>query len=208
MKLSNLIGSLALITSGTSFGAAGIYDSFVFTTTTGTSPLNFYDIGAVSANDDFDGSLLGNFNPGDTLQIGGQQKSFKNNGTDVTAHTLFWRLTGGAFTPVNMPFQWNQGDGGAPGNLNNPGDQQWGGDIQGGNAALVLSSNVLSGLAPGNYTLEVFSQISTNATDAAATINNNNSSNNFKASFTVVPEPTSLALGLLGTALLLRRRLN
>jgi hypothetical protein len=52
MKLRSLIAS-AILVPGVSFGAAGIYDQFVFTTTTGTSPLSFYDIGASTANPDF-----------------------------------------------------------------------------------------------------------------------------------------------------------
>jgi MYXO-CTERM domain-containing protein len=205
MKLRNLIASFALITAGTSFGAAGIYDALVFTTTTGGTPLTFYDIGAVTVNPDFDGGDLGDFNLGSVFQIGGQQKSYKNTGSDVTSHTIYWKVTG-AFTGVNMPFQWNQGDGGAPSGLNNAGDQQWGGDVQGGNASLVLSGNVLSGLTAGDYTLEVYSEITTNGVDAAGTIGNVNGGNNYKATFTVVPEPTSAALGLLGVGLLLRRR--
>lgn len=199
--LSSLVLS-ALAMTGFSYGAAGIYDSFLFTTTTGSTPLTFYDIGAVTINADFNGANLGSFALGSTLQIGGQQKSFKNGGTDVTAHNLFWKVTGG-FTGVGMPFQWNQGDGGAPSGLNNPGDQQWGGDVQGANGSLVLSGNVLSGLSAGNYTLEVYSEISTNN---LGNIANNNGGANYKASFTVIPEPASAVLGLLGTAILLRRR--
>ncbi len=205
MKLRNLIAPIALISAGTSFGASGIYDASVFTTVSGGAPLTFYDIGAVTANPDFNGSDLGAFNLGSSLQLGGQQKSFKNGGSDVLTHTIYWKISG-AFVGVNMPFQWNQGDVGAPGNLNNAGDQQWGGDVQGGNGSLVLSSNVLSGLTPGNYTLEVYSEITTNGNNADVTIGNTNGINNYKATFTVVPEPTSMALGLLGTALLLRRR--
>lgn len=206
MKSINLIASLAIITAGTSFGAAGIYDSFLFTSTTGTTPLTFYDIGAVTGNPDFNGASLGNFSLGSNLQIGGQEKSFKNNGTDVTSHTLYWKVTGGSFTGVNMPFQWNFGDPGAPGGLNNPGDQQWGGDVQGANNSLVLSGNVLTGLALGSYTLEVYTEITTNSVNALATIGNVNGGSNYTATFSVVPEPTSAALGLIGSALLLRRR--
>jgi hypothetical protein len=207
MKMKSLLAvALACFSmTGVSFGAAGIYDSFVFTTTTGAAPLTFYDIGAVTGNTDFHGAVLGSFNVGGTLQIGGQQKSFKNTGTDVTAHNLFWKVSG-AFTGVGMNFQWNFGDVGAPSGLNNAGDQQWGGDVQGGNGSLVLSGNVLSGLTPGNYTLEVYSEISTNSVDALASIANNNAGANYKASFTVVPEPSSVLLGGLGALALLRRR--
>jgi uncharacterized protein (TIGR03382 family) len=62
--------------------------------------------------------------------------------------------------------------------------------------------NVLSTLGNGDYPLEVFSFANT----SDGTSYSNSGGANFKASFTVVPEPTSAVLGLLGTALLLRRR--
>ena len=204
LKLLSIVSLVAC--AGVSHGAAGIYDSFVFTTTTGAAPLTFYDIGAVTSNPDFNGADLGVFTVGDSLQLGGQQKSFKNDSTDVTGHRVYWRIGSGSFTTVNLAFQWNTGDSGAPSGLNNFGDQQWGGDVQGANGSLVLSSNVLSGLTPGNYTLEVYSEISTNGVDAAATIGNVNGGNNYKANYTVVPEPSAALLGGLGVLALLRRR--
>jgi uncharacterized protein (TIGR03382 family) len=104
----------------------------------------------------------------------------------------------GSFTTVNMPFQFNIGGGG---------DQQWGGDSQGANSdPIEISSNVLLGLAPGSYTLDVYSFITTNGVNADSTIFNNVGGNNYKATFTVIPEPASAALGLLGALALLRRR--
>jgi hypothetical protein len=203
MKLRKSVILIAIVATGNAFGAAGIFDSFVFTTTSGTGPFAYYDIGAVTLNPDFQGSNLGTFTVGSsTLQIGSQQKSYKNSGTDVNSHSISWRVwsgtPSGSFTAVSMPFQFNIG-------VN--GDQQWGGDTLGSNFDPVeISSNVLSGLPTGSYVLEVYSQINTNGFDAASSIFNNNSNNNFQATFTVVPEPTSAALGLLGSVLLLRRR--
>jgi hypothetical protein len=154
------------------------------------------------------GSGLGTFSVGDTLQIGGQQKSWKSDGTNVTGHGISCRVysgtPSGSFTTVNLPFQWNTGDSGAPAGLNNFGDQQWGGDIQGANNSLVLSTNVLAGLTPGSYTLDVYSFITTE--NPTSPIFNNVGGNNYKATFTVIPEPASAALGLVGGLLLLRRR--
>lgn len=207
------VALLALISAGNSWGAAGFWDSFVFTTTTGNAPLAFYDIGAATANPDFQGSNLGNFTVGDTLYLGGQQKSWKDNFTDVTGHSISWRVYSGSpsgtFTTVNLPFQWNKGDPGAPGFLANDGDQQWGGDSQGANVDPVdVSGNVLSGLTPGTYTLEVYSQVNTNNVNEAAIVYNGNGGNNYKASFNVlaIPEPASALLGALGALTLLRRR--
>lgn len=205
MKLEKILPVIVILSTGNTFGAAGIFDAFLFTTTTGAAPLTFYDIGASTANADFQGSTLGIFTVGSsTLQIGGQQKSFKNSGTDVTSHSIQWRVWSstatGTFTAVSMPFQFNIG-----GN----GDQQWGGDTQNSNPdPIEISTNVLSGLTNGNYTLEVYSQITTNGTNAASTIANNNSNNNFQASFSVVPEPSAALLGGLGALILLRRRRN
>lgn len=203
MKLRNLLPVIAVLASGNAFGAAGIFDGFLFTTTTGTTPLTFYDLGATTGNPDFQGSNLGTFTVGaSTLQIGGQQRSFKNNSTDVTSHSISWRVYSGApsgsFTAVSMPFQFNIGGGG---------DQQWGGDTQGSNSnPIEISTNVLASLPNGTYTLEVFSQINTNGVNAATSIFNNVGGANYQATFTVVPEPTSAALGLIGSLLIFRRR--
>ncbi len=202
MKIKNLVTAAMLAASGASFGAVGIFDSFVFTTSTGNAPLNFFDIGASTPNPDFQGANLGTFTVGNTFFIGGQQKSFKNNGSDVTGHSISWRVYSGSpsgtFVGVNMPFQNNIGGGG---------DQQWGGDTSGSNADPVeRSTNVLAGLPNGNYSLQVFSAITTNSVDAPATFSNNAGGANFTASFVVIPEPATATLGLLGAVMLLRRR--
>ena len=200
MKKTILVLTFASMSSA-AFGAAGIFDSFLFTSTDGASPDVFYDIGASSGNPDFDGADLGTFGVGDTLQIGGQQKSYKNNSTDVTAHSLFYTIDGGSpYQTVGLNWQKE---------LATAGDQQWGGDVQGGNANFTVSSDILSGLSAGNHMLTVYSTITTNGNNADGTIYNNNGAKNYTASFTVtaVPEPSSAALlGLGGLALMFRRR--
>ncbi len=210
MKLSHTILALAALVPALSHGAAGMYDQYVFTSLNGGA-LAFYDTGASSANPDFQGAVLGTFNRfTDTLAVGGQEKSFKNNSTDVTSHSTWWRITevGGSFTSVSMPYQWGFPDAGRPANLNSAGDQQWGGDSQGANGnPIEISSNVFAGLLNGTYTLEVYSQITTNSVNAAPVIFTNNGGANYKASFTLVPEPSRtmfLGLGLIG--LIFRRR--
>lgn len=200
MKLKHLITitSLSLLPQ-ISFGAAGIYEELLWTTSVtpfsyGTSTFSEIDsdnvnlFGAV----EFNGANLGIFTVGGELYLTGQQKSFKNNGTDVSAHTLFWSLDGGTTSsPLAYNFQNDLGGG----------NQRWGADNTGS-----LTSNIINGLTPGNYVLSVWSTITTNGTDAATTIFNNNGGTNYNATFTVIPEPASSVFGLIGTLLLLRRR--
>ncbi len=199
MKASKAILLSVLLGSGTSFGAAGIFDELIWTTT--VSPFsylssNFGEIDSDATNlfgaSEFHGSNLGTFALGSQLFLAGQQKSFKNNGTDVTAHTLFWSLNGG-ITSNSLGYGFQADLGG--------GDQRWGSDSFGG-----LTSNILSGLTPGNYTLSVWSTITTNGTNAPTTIFNNRGGQNYNATFTVVPEPSAALLGGLGALALLRRR--
>ncbi|MBK8040383.1 MAG: PEP-CTERM sorting domain-containing protein [Verrucomicrobiaceae bacterium] len=210
MKAIRALLTAILFIPSAGFGAVGIYDTFAFTSINGGG-LNFYDAGATTVLPEFQGSTIGTFNRfTDTLQIGGQQKSFKNTGSDVTSHSTFWRILelGGAFTSVAMPFQWNRGDFGAPGNLNNTGDQQWGGNSEGANGnPIEISSNVFSGLLNGTYTLQFYTQITTNGVDAASSVLNDNGGSYYNANFTLVPEPSkALVAGLGLSALFFRRR--
>lgn len=208
-KLATALVSLTtlLIASTTGFAAAGIYDPFAIVNGA------FYDLGATTVLPDYQGSFLGTFNPAtQDLKLGGQQKSFKNNGTDVTGHFLSWRIYSGApsgsFSDISYPFQWNFGDPGAPGGLTAPGDQQWGTNVEGANAT-DASIDVLDSLAPGTYTLELYSRITTNSVDAPAEIFNNAGGANYTATFNVVPEPATVLLvgpTLLAGLFYIRRR--
>lgn len=197
MKLRSLIAS-AMLVPGVSFGAAGIFDELIWTTTS-TSFLygssTFFEIDDNTTNlfgaAEFQGAFLGTFNLGEMLFLTGEQKSWKDNSTDVTGHTLHWQIGTNNGT-LAYAFEADLGG-------NN--DQRWGADNFGG-----LTSNVLAGLAPGNYTLSVWSSITTNGTNAATTIFNNVGGNNYNATLTIIPEPSSAALGLVGSLLLLRRR--
>ncbi len=199
-KLSLLLLTLvALPLSG--HAATGLFDQFVIINT-GTN--TYYDIGASTANAEFQGSNLGTFNPGggSTMSLGGQGKSFKNNGSDVQGMQLFYRIwqgtESGGFTPFSYNFQSNIGGGG---------DQQWGSDVSGANLSAFYTPNLISSLLNGTYTLEVYSQINTNGVNTDNPVYNSNSSNNFEATFTIVPEPSRSLLGLAGLALIsLRRR--
>ncbi len=172
--------------------AAYIYDQF---TIVNTGSNVYYDIGASTANPDFDGAVLGTLNPGGggSLTLGGEGKSDKDNGTDVTGMSLFYRIYSGApsgtFTEIVYGFQTDFGGG----------NQQWGTSSNTG--------NLISGLLNGSYTLEVYSQIGTNGFNSANPVYNTNSGNNFKATFTITPEPSRASFALLGLmGLVLRRR--
>jgi hypothetical protein len=185
-----------LLTPLASYGAAGMYDQFVIVNTTGNT---YYDIGALTENPDFQGSTLGSYMNTDTLRLGGQGKNYKNSGTDVNGMQLWYRVyeqaaIPGSFSQLNYAFKTDFGGG----------YQEWGTD--GGSP--YYTSNFLTGLLNGTYTVEVFSTITTDGFNEATTVYNSNSGNNFKASFTVVPEPSRavLLLGGLGAMVFRRRR--
>lgn len=200
MKHFCVIFIAVVIAPFTAQGAAGMFDQFVIVDS-GSTP-GYYDVGAATGNPDFQGSDLGSFDvaTGGTLRLGGQGKSFKNGGSNVTGMQLMYRVFQGAptgsFTTLSYAFQIDNVGG-------TPGDQQWGTDVAGSNATAFFTSEILSGLANGSYSLEVFSQITTNG----GTIPNDNGGSGFVASFTVVPEPSRAVLACLGLgALIMRRR--
>ena len=196
--------AIALIaSSASSFGAAGIFDSFAIVRLASNT---YYDIGATTANPEFQGASFGTINSvTGNLQLGGQTKTFKNSGSDVTGSRIWYRVwsgtASGAFSSLNYAFQIN--------NVNSvTGDQQWGTDVAGSNTTAFFTSNLVSGRANGNYTLEVYTEISTNGVNAANPIASNNGGSNFQATFTVVPEPATWGLlaASLTLAVVFRRR--
>jgi hypothetical protein len=144
----------------------------------------------------FNGTNLGTFDPNvnELFLRGGEALTFKNDGSDVTGAILQWRIfqsgfPEGSFSGIGLPFAENLGDGG---------DQKW----QHQNANI----NLLAGLAPGTYTLQVYVQAE--SSDGTHFLNAGGS--NYSATFTVVPEPSSLSLlagpALLGAWFYVRRR--
>ncbi len=166
------------------FAGGGIFDSFAIVNANGAGN-TYYDLGASTANPDFQGANLGSFDlTNHSLVLGGQLKSYKNNGTDVTGASLFYRIypvgsPSGSFTEINYAFQIDNVNGHA-------GDQQWGTDIAGSNTT-DKGVDILSGstLSSGDYTLEVYAVIYTNGVDAASTIYDSRGGLNYQATFTV-----------------------
>ena len=110
--------SLSIFIFNSSFGAAGIFQDFVAASVNAASS-SFLAGGANAfGSPPFQGIEYGSLK---SLFVGGEIQSFKNNGTDVTSATLFYRVyptgsAGGAFIPLNLPFDSNLGP---------PGDQKW-----------------------------------------------------------------------------------
>ncbi len=198
MKLRTLIAVLSLLAVGSSFGATGIFGSYVdiFTTTS-----TVYRGEPFSSKANFQGANLGTFNLADTLMITQSQvDTYKdpNAGNNVTGAEINYRVyltagTPGAFITQSYLFGNNSTTTDIGGQtITGFGDQTWGNGTD-----IALNPGVA-----GNYTVEVFFKAYTNLGDRFS----NNGGSNFKATFAVVPEPASAVLGLIGTVLLLRRR--
>uniref|UniRef100_UPI00262400D8 hypothetical protein n=1 Tax=Flavobacterium sp. TaxID=239 RepID=UPI00262400D8 len=179
LKKGKLLLSLMLLCV-VNFAAAqsnGIYESYAILSVNGGANA-YYDMQAATVNPDFQGANLGTFTLGtNTLVVkGGQNKTFKCSGGDITNGKLRWRVwltsagASGAFNTESMGFLSND-SGGCGGN------QTWQGT--GG------TTNIISGRIPGNYTLEVYSE----ADGVPGTAFSSNSGNNYKATFTVQADP-------------------
>lgn len=130
-------------------------------------------------NGALNGAALGSFGSGNTLVLkGAEHNVYKCGGADLTGTTLNYRIyptatPSGAYTQLAVGYSsgGNNGCGGQ--------DQTW--------RDISQSINVLSGLTPGAYTIEIFSQAAT----TLGTQYLSNSSNNYKASFTVCSSITT-----------------
>ena len=178
-KKFNTLSSFLLIIAFCSFNQTvsaqqiGIFESYAIMSINGSANA-YYDAGPQdTANPNFQGANLGTFGVGQSLVVkGGQNKTFKNNGGNVTGGNLRYRVyltsagASGAFIALPMSFV---------NNIGGLGDQLWE-----GTAGI---ANILSGLNAGSYTLEVY----TDATGVPGTTVSNNGGSNFRATFTVAP---------------------
>lgn len=191
MKLRNLIATAVLVIAGNANAATGIFESYGILKINASTNL-YYDMQASTTNPDFQAANLGIFDisVGNTLVLaGGEIKTFKNGASDVTGGKFDYRVfkvgdTPGSFGEFTLNFNSDLGGG----------DQKW------DNTA--ANVNLLTGLGNGNYTVQVFAYSTTNEGNQFS----NNGGANYSANFSVIPEPTSAALGLIGSLLLLRRK--
>lgn len=158
---------------------AGFNSTFVVLSSNG-GPNTYYDLQAATGNPDFDGTNLGSFNASNSLSLkGAEHNVYKCGGCDLTSTRLYYRVyttgsTPGSFSNLNIGFSsgFANGCGGE--------DQQW--------ANTGYSTNLLTGLSAGNYTVEVYSDAS--VTCEGGTIFAGNLGANYKANFTFCGSPT------------------
>jgi hypothetical protein len=169
-------------------GGLNVYNQVRSGTTPGTGAQTGHDPSNDGVNPAF--SNFGTLSVSDTLVVKGfEYRTYENDFSDVTHGNLFYRvfLTGsptGAFTQItdslNNDDTWTRTDG---------------------------TVNILSGLANGNYTIQLYTESYTNGVNTAGNIFGFTAgAGNPTATFSVIPEPSAAALGLLGTTILLRRR--
>ena len=195
MKFRNLACIIALAASGTSNGALTYLGTGFAILNVNAGGNVYYDLDAVTGNSDFDtnNSSAGAYsqtitiNLGESIKLGGENQT---NSFFGTTSTLQYRVStnfSGTFLGLNLPF-----------NTNYFSNDKW---LEAGAGMIEIGSS----LSVGTYYLEIFQKASNGGTDLYKN-EADQSANNWETRIVVVPEPTSAALGLIGTALLLRRR--
>ena len=151
------------------------------------------------ASNIFPSSELGNYvqNSGKLVLRGGELKSFKTATSNVCSARLNYRVyqvaaTPGAFTIVDLPFfdDCNAVGSFPTGGACSTGDQKW--QKVSANGDLVFAPDDLTDLAPDNYIIETFFDLTgdSNSTGCDETIFVNNGGANFKATFSISAIPT------------------
>lgn len=201
MKLINAVSAAMCMTVGISFGAIGVVES-TGQFTVNASTIFLSPIPGSSSNTDLNSYNFGTFNPssGDTLTLANwylENYAFNSGGTGTFDNNWIDGGSNSATLVLSVAGVSN--------------DQALTHSSQSGNNHFWNNSpdevNLLSGLTNGTYTLSVSVSYTFNQWTGDQTIVNTSTGNGpASATFTVVPEPSSAALGLLGAGLLLRRR--
>lgn len=195
LALALTIAGLIAGTASTTNAAADFFgNGFVVLNVNGAGNV-FYDLNPTTntLNPDFNGTFLGTFNPslGDSLILNGAEfNTFQDGGDNVTAVDLNYRIYTGTppnFSGFSVDFVSQSGN-----------NKFW--------QTTNENINLLANLAPGTYSFEVFGSASTTAGPRFYS----NGGSNYTATFTVIPEPSSLSLiagpAILGAFFYLRRR--
>jgi hypothetical protein len=187
------LGDSNLNTTFTPTGGSGQGNSYGASTV-----INTNDGGGVSTWQDGSLPSLGTFNvaTGDDLALnGGEEVTYKGNGANVSQTDLFYSINGGAFQDATLAFNQDEiiGSGGSD-------NQRWYSDT-------AANVDLLTGLSNGTYTLSVYFR-DNNTVDSNDYISNSGA--NYNATFTIVPEPSTIAMllgsGLFGSFYLISRR--
>lgn len=117
----------------------GIFDAYAVVND------QFYDLMTATSNPDFVNADLGSFSPinGVLEMSGGEIKTYKNSGTNICGGKIWYAVypaggSPGAFAAINLAFHSDLGGG----------DQIW--------QTVNGTTNLITGLAPGNYHLAVW----------------------------------------------------
>lgn len=127
---------------------------------------------------------------------GFEMNTWNDGGDSVNNAILFYRVTKSGDTPGSF----SSTTVGSPTSINGN-DKFWQKTDSG--------VNLTTGLLNGDYTIDFYVENSASFTGGGGgtfTMGNWNSSSGPSATFTIIPEPASAALGLIGSLLLLRRR--
>ncbi len=213
MKLKTLTLLAAVIIPGSVFGATGIYGAYL--TVGGVKYKSFSSYGGAEPN--FNGADFGNMTIGSSSLTITQFETltFQNSGHSTFEFAFAYRVRLASDAQSTNPADYvfvTMGDGVAIGG----GDEK--AEVTG------ATINLLSGItppvypsAPVVYAVDIVHKAGAweggSNFERLANVNDPNpgstswgSTDAFTATFTVVPEPTSAVLGLIGMALILRRR--
>jgi hypothetical protein len=191
LMLMPLMVLVVLFGSGNVWGqSAGFNNTFIVLSLNGGANA-YYDLNAATANTDFNTANLGSFAAGSSSLIlkGAEHNVYKCGSSDLSSTRLNYRIyltasPSGAYTAQSIGYSsgFGNGCGGQ--------DQLW--------SNTGLSTNLLTGLGAGAYTIEVYSD-ATVTNCCGGTVFASNSGSNYKATFTIIGNFYSKSTGSLET---------
>lgn len=198
-KLLTALAVVALVATASKSMAQnwGLWDgdrSYIGINQNGTT--NFWNVWNAGTGP-FDGQALGTYSNGQTLNINAYDiKTWKNEGAggNVTGGSFNWAVYATGSRPTNISFSsiainWIEDLG--------SGNQKWG--FSGGTTS-ILSAPAVSFSGSNNYTFEFYVQMNGGTDPTAAYDNNGGAADNYTATFTTVPEPSTYELLALSAA--------